>query len=49
MPDLAQATGPHDPRILTSETARVQLQMMTNFLMLWQKEDATGVLLKLFG
>lgn len=49
VPDLAATTGPLDPRILASETARVQLQMMTNFLMLWQKEDATEVLARLFG
>lgn len=49
VPDLADTTGPLDPRILASETARVQLQMMTNFLMLWQEEDATGAIAKLFG
>ena len=49
VPDLAETTGPLDPRILASETARVQLQMMTNFLMLWEAEDATGVLASLFG
>ncbi|MBU6269229.1 MAG: hypothetical protein KGN34_16900 [Sphingomonadales bacterium] len=32
VPDLAQATGPLDPRVLASETARTQLQMLTNFL-----------------
>ena len=49
VPALADATGPLDPLILASETARVQLQMMTNFLMLWVREDATGVLARLFG
>jgi len=49
VPELADTTGPHDPRMLASETARVQLQMMTNFLMLWQKEDATEVLARLFA
>lgn len=48
VPDLAACTGPLDPRILASETARVQLRMMTNFLAFWQREDLTGVLERLF-
>ncbi len=48
-PALAEATGPLDPIILASETARVQLQMLTNFLMLWEAEDATGLIARLFG
>jgi hypothetical protein len=48
-PALAQASGPLDPIVLASETARVQLQMLTNFLMLWQSEDATGTIDRLFG
>jgi hypothetical protein len=49
VPDLADCTGPLDPRITASETARVQLQMMTNFLALWQAEDLTDKLRLLFG
>jgi hypothetical protein len=49
VPDLAACTGPLDPRILASETARVQLQMMTNFLAFWQAEDLTGTLARMFG
>ena len=48
-PDLAACTGPLDPRILASETARVQLQMMTNFLALWQREDLTGIIRRRFA
>ncbi len=47
--ELADCTGPLDPRILASETARVQLQMMTNFLALWQAEDLTGLLSRRFA
>jgi hypothetical protein len=46
---LADCTGPLDPRITASETARVQLQMMTNFLSFWQAGDLTGTLRRLFG
>ena len=48
VPELAETQSPLDPRILASETARVQLQMMTNFLMLWQAEDVTGTIGRLF-
>ena len=48
-PALAEATGPLHPHILASETARVQLQMLTNFLMLWQAEDTTGLIARKFG
>jgi len=48
VPELALCTGPLDPRITTSETARVQLQMMTNFLAFWQAEDLNAVLRRLF-
>lgn len=46
--DLADCDGPLDARILASETARVQLQMMTNFLAFWQSEGLTGRLRSLF-
>ena len=46
---LADISGPRDPRILASETARVQLQTMINFLMFWEAEDATGVITRLFA
>ncbi|RZJ97757.1 MAG: hypothetical protein EOO76_18240 [Novosphingobium sp.] len=49
VPELALCTGPLDPRITASETARVQLQMMTNFLAFWQREDLTGTLARLFA
>ncbi len=44
VPDLAACTGPLDPRITENETARVQLQMLSNFLGLWQSEGLTEVL-----
>lgn len=46
--ELADCTGPLDPRITASETARVQLQMMANFLAFWQAEDLTGTIKRLF-
>ena len=49
VPDLAKATGPMDPRLLASETARVQLRMLTNVLMFWHRDDASGVIERLFG
>ncbi len=48
VPELPDCTGPLDPRITGIETARVQLQMMTNFLAFWQAEDLTGTLKRLF-
>jgi hypothetical protein len=48
VPELADCTGPLDPRILVNETPRVQLQMMTNFLSFWQAEDLTGTLARMF-
>jgi hypothetical protein len=48
VPGIANASGPFDQCILASETARVQLQMITNFLMLWEAEDATGLMARLF-
>jgi hypothetical protein len=49
VPGLATCTGPFDPRITASETARVQLQMMTNFLSFWEADDLTGTLQLLFA
>jgi hypothetical protein len=46
--DLADCASPLDPRITASETARVQLQMMTNFLAFWQGDDLTATLRRLF-
>jgi hypothetical protein len=48
VPDLASCTSALDPLITASETARVQLQMMTNFLSFWHAEDLTGTLRRLF-
>jgi hypothetical protein len=48
VPELADCTDRLDSRITASETARVQLQMMTNFLAFWQAEDLTGTLRRLF-
>lgn len=49
VPDLTDCLTPLDPRILASETARVQLQMMANFLSFWQAEDLTGILGQMFA
>jgi hypothetical protein len=49
VPDLADCADRFDPRILASETARVQLQMMVNFLSFWQAEDLTKRLRVRFG
>jgi len=49
VPELALCTGPLDPRITASETARVQLQMMTNFLAFWESAKLSAVLRELFG
>ena len=49
VPDIAETSGHLDPHILASETARVQLQMMINFLIFWEAEDATGVIARLFA
>lgn len=46
--DIADCSGPRDPRILASETARVQLQMLTNVLMLWHAEDVIGLIARRF-
>jgi hypothetical protein len=48
IPELADTSGPLNPRILASETARVQLQMMVNFLMAWEAGDVTGTIARLF-
>ncbi len=39
VPELALAEGRLDPRIQSNEAARATLQMMTNFLNLWQTRD----------
>lgn len=39
IPDLASIKDRFDPKFKSNETARVQLQMMTNVLNLWQKQD----------
>jgi len=39
IPDLAQAKGPLDECILADELSRSQLQMMTNFLNFWERQD----------
>lgn len=49
VPELALCAGPLDPRITASETARVQLQMMTNFLAFWQSAGLTATLRRLFA
>jgi hypothetical protein len=49
VPGLAECTGPLDSRLLASETARVQLRMLTNFLGLWQRDDLNGTIRRLFG
>jgi hypothetical protein len=46
---LADCDGPLDPRLLASETARVQLRMLTNFLGLWQREDLDGTIRRRFA
>jgi hypothetical protein len=38
LPDLARTATRYDPAFRRNETARVQLQMFTNFLNLWQRE-----------
>lgn len=47
--ELADCTGPLDPRILASETARVQLRMMTNFMRHWQAQDLSSRIAARFG
>lgn len=49
VPGLATCADRFDPRILASETARVQLQMMTNFLAHWQAGDLTARIAARFG
>ena len=39
IPDLASIKDRHDPKFKSSESARVQLQMMTNVLNLWQTRN----------
>jgi hypothetical protein len=47
VPELAACRDPLDPRILASETARVQLRMMGNFLAFCQAENLLGTLRRL--
>jgi hypothetical protein len=49
VPALAECAGPLDARILASETARVQLRMLTNFLSLWEREGLTETLRRRFA
>jgi hypothetical protein len=44
IPDLTDIENRFDPRFRANEIARVQLQMMTNFLNLWQTQDFGAVL-----
>lgn len=44
VPDLAQARDRFDPRIEDNEAARSSLQMMSNFLNLWDTQDFGSVL-----
>ena len=44
VPDIADCETRMDPRILANETARVQLQMMSNFLCFWEASDLTNKL-----
>jgi hypothetical protein len=44
VPQLAQITDPLDERFLSSERARSQLLIMTNFLNLWEMEDMARVI-----
>ena len=44
VPDLAEIEGRFDPRIKHNEAARAQLQMMTNFLNLWETKDFGRIL-----
>jgi hypothetical protein len=49
VPDLDTVTDRRDPRIRDNEIARVQLQMLTNFLNLWQTRDFGRLLDELSG
>jgi hypothetical protein len=44
IPDLAAIADRFDPRFSTNESARVQLQLMTTFLNLWQTQDFGSLL-----
>lgn len=44
VPQLDEVRDRRDPRLRQSEMARVQLQMLTNFLNLWQTQDFGHVL-----
>jgi hypothetical protein len=49
IPDLAEATGPQDPRFEANETARTQLHMASLFLHLWRTHDFGAVVRKATG
>lgn len=44
VPDLSSIGNRFDERFISSEMARVQLQMMTNVLNLWQTQDFGALL-----
>jgi hypothetical protein len=43
-PDLAEITGPRDPRFEANENARVMLHMLTMFLNRWETQDFGALL-----
>jgi hypothetical protein len=49
LPDLPAAATPDHEAILGNETARVQLAMMSNFLHLWYRADATQIIADRFA
>jgi hypothetical protein len=48
-PDLAEISGPDDPRFLANENARVMLHMLTMFLSRWETQDFGTVLTQALG
>lgn len=44
IPDLASVADRFDPRLVEHESGRTRLQMMSNFLHLWQAHDFPGAL-----
>jgi len=49
VPDLAQVQSRFDPRITSNEVARTQLQMLTNFLNLWETQEFGTILDEFLG
>jgi len=47
--DLGACKGPLDARFTASETARVQLKMLTNFLSFWRDQNLSDVLCRALG